>query len=92
MPPYYFLNLVAKKPGCAVVEQSDLFELNPGRWYQLIRNDPIRFTLRSSAEQEVDLWGDPAVQLTPFFSDRLAKAINAAKLRGIKLYECDMAG
>ncbi|MBY4894413.1 hypothetical protein KUL25_16780 [Rhodobacteraceae bacterium N5(2021)] len=88
----FTLNVANSKPTIDP-ESFGLRRFVPGQdWYVLPRDLPARhgnFTAPRSTLEGPDLWVDPRIVQTMFFSDRLVQSLKAAKLhRQFDLYPC----
>lgn len=84
---YFILNVAEHKQDCFVLEKSQ----GPIRGDGYLQPAPWGFegiVVKSSAEAGVDLWMDPTLRRTPFFSGRLARAIKMGKFGRTGLKPC----
>ncbi|MEM8792148.1 MAG: DUF1629 domain-containing protein [Pseudomonadota bacterium] len=88
--PYFYFNMTSVKPGAVLFDRSPVKRMTSGRWqpacYDTLSYE--NFWVNSSSFPGADVWGDPELIRSVFFSDALAKAIRHEKLTGMKLFPC----
>ncbi len=87
---YFLLNVAETKP-CFVPEQST--GVRPGKYtavglWNLISIENL--AVLSTAAVGADMWADPVLREAIFMSDRLVKAIRAAKISPVPLKPCNV--
>ena len=91
-PPFYLINILERKPDTVVIGESDLKAFS-SRWRPAYGDASYaKFTVNAGTTHGADLWIDPQVIDTPFFSDRLVQAIKAEKIRGLRFFPCKVRG
>ena len=87
-PPHYLLHVMEHKDTVLVDASENVRQLvvggedrpRPGaHWESYYNKDDL--AVRASSAEGVDIWGDPNFHYRVFFSDRLKRAIDAAKIR-----------
>ena len=89
--PWFVFNWASEKTGCFVPEQTHRLaaEGTPERGYSPCGHSKHFLVVRASSATGADLWTDPILHRTLFFSDRLKRAIDQAKFRKpIRFREC----
>ena len=87
---YFLLNVAETKP-CFLPEQTAHVKAGAGTGlgFWRLRGFPEATVLPSAAEG-ADMWADPTLRQVIFMSDRLVKAIKAAKISPVPLKPCNV--
>lgn len=76
-PDYYYLNIAEKKPGFVLEQCEGLSGMGGGDFYFSLLN-PSVIAIERQMLDGVDLWMEPKIHGTVFFSDRLYQALKSA--------------